>query len=45
MTIDMLGDEFLETVQMGDPISVREDGTVEVGNTSSRAESRSVRGT
>ena len=31
VTIDMLGDEFLETVQMGDPISVKEDGTVEVG--------------
>ena len=31
VTIDMLGDEFLETVQMGDPISVHEDGTVEVG--------------
>jgi predicted aconitase with swiveling domain len=31
VTIDMLGDEFLETVQMGDPIAVHEDGTVEVG--------------
>ena len=31
VTIDMLGDEFLETVQMGDPISIHEDGTVEVG--------------
>jgi predicted aconitase with swiveling domain len=31
VTIDMLGDEFLETVQMGDPISIQEDGTVEVG--------------
>ena len=31
VTIDMLGDEFLETVKMGDPIAVREDGTVEVG--------------
>ncbi len=31
VTIDMLGDEFLETVQMGDPISVHEDGSVEVG--------------
>ena len=31
VTIDMLGDEFLETVQMGDPIAIREDGTVEVG--------------
>jgi predicted aconitase with swiveling domain len=31
VTIDMLGDEFLETVQMGDPIVIHEDGTVEVG--------------
>ena len=31
VTVDMLGDEFLETVKMGDPISVHEDGTVEVG--------------
>jgi predicted aconitase with swiveling domain len=31
VTIDMLGDEFLETVQMGDPIAVHEDGTVEIG--------------
>ena len=31
VTIDMLGDEFLETVKMDDPISVKEDGTVEVG--------------
>ena len=31
VTIDMLGDEFLETVQTGDPITIREDGTVEVG--------------
>jgi predicted aconitase with swiveling domain len=31
VTIDMLGDEFLETVQMGDPIAIHEDGTVEVG--------------
>ena len=30
ITIDLLGDEFLETVQMGDPISIHEDGTVEV---------------
>jgi hypothetical protein len=30
-TIDMLGDEFLQTVQMGDPIAIYEDGTVEVG--------------
>ena len=31
VTVDMLGDEFLETVKMGDPIAVHEDGTVEVG--------------
>ena len=31
VTIDMLGDEFLNTVQMGDPIAIHEDGTVEVG--------------
>ena len=31
VTIDRLGDEFLETVQTGDPIAIHEDGTVEVG--------------
>jgi len=31
VTVDMLGDEFLETVQMGDPISIHADGTVEEG--------------
>ena len=31
ITIDLLGDEFLETVKSGDPISIKEDGTVEVG--------------
>jgi predicted aconitase with swiveling domain len=31
VTVDMLGDEFLETVQMGDPISIHADGTVQVG--------------
>ena len=31
VTIDMLGDEFLETVEMDDPIAIYEDGTVEVG--------------
>ena len=30
-TIDLLGDEFLETVKTGDPITIRKDGTVEVG--------------
>ncbi len=31
VTIDMLGEEFLETVQMGDPIIIHADGTVEIG--------------
>ncbi|MGK7960439.1 aconitase X swivel domain-containing protein [Crocosphaera sp.] len=31
ITIDLLGDEFLEAVKTGDPIVIREDGTVEVG--------------
>jgi predicted aconitase with swiveling domain len=31
ITIDLLGDEFLNTVKSGDPISIKEDGTVEVG--------------
>ena len=31
ITIDMLGDEFMEAVKTGDPISIKEDGTVEVG--------------
>ena len=31
ITIDLLGDEFMETVKTGDPIAIREDGTVEVG--------------
>lgn len=31
VTIDMLGDDFLETVKMNDPIVIHEDGTVEVG--------------
>ena len=31
ITIDLLGDEFLETVKTGDPIAIHEDGTVEVG--------------
>jgi predicted aconitase with swiveling domain len=29
--IDLLGEEFLEAVSTGDPISIKEDGTVEVG--------------
>ncbi len=31
ITIDLLGDEFLETVKTGDPIAIKKDGTVEVG--------------
>ncbi len=31
ITIDLLGDEFLDTVKSGDPIAIHEDGTVEVG--------------
>ncbi len=31
ITIDNLGDEFLEAVKTGDPIEIREDGTVVVG--------------
>jgi predicted aconitase with swiveling domain len=31
ITIDLLGDEFLDAVKSGDPISIKEDGTVTVG--------------
>jgi predicted aconitase with swiveling domain len=31
VTVDMLGDEFLDTVKMGDPIAINENGTVDVG--------------
>jgi predicted aconitase with swiveling domain len=31
ITIDLLGDEFMETVKTGDRIKISEDGTVEVG--------------
>jgi hypothetical protein len=31
ITIDQLGDEFLEAVNTGDPIAIHEDGTVEIG--------------
>ena len=31
VTIDLLGDEFLEAVKTGDKIKISEDGTVEVG--------------
>lgn len=31
ITVDLLGDEFLEAVKTGDPIKIGEDGTVEVG--------------
>jgi predicted aconitase with swiveling domain len=31
ITIDLLGDEFLEAVNTGDPIAMYSDGTVEIG--------------
>jgi len=31
ITVDLLGDEFLEAVKTGDPIAIHEDGTVEIG--------------
>jgi predicted aconitase with swiveling domain len=31
ITVDLLGDEFMEAVKTGDPISIQEDGTVVVG--------------
>jgi predicted aconitase with swiveling domain len=31
ITIDMLGDEFMETVKNGDALTIKADGTVEVG--------------
>ena len=31
ITIDQLGEEFMETVNTGDTIVIHEDGTVEVG--------------
>jgi predicted aconitase with swiveling domain len=31
VTIDMLGDEFLDAVQNGDPVVIHEDGSVDVG--------------
>jgi predicted aconitase with swiveling domain len=31
VTIDLLGDDFLDSVKTGDPIVIREDGTVEIG--------------
>jgi len=31
ITIDLLGGDFLDAVKTGDPISIKEDGTVEVG--------------
>ncbi len=31
ITIDLLGDEFMEAVKTGDKIKISEDGTVEVG--------------
>jgi predicted aconitase with swiveling domain len=31
ITIDLLGEEFLEAVKTGDPVTIHEDGKVEVG--------------
>ena len=31
ITIDLLGDEFMNAVKTGDKIKISEDGTVEVG--------------
>ncbi len=31
ITIDLLGDEFLKAVNTGDPVTIHDDGTVEVG--------------
>ena len=31
ITVDLLGDEFMETVKTGDKIKISEDGTVQVG--------------
>ncbi len=31
ITIDLLSDDFLESVNTGDPIAIHPDGTVEVG--------------
>jgi len=31
IAIDLLGDEFLDAVNTGDPVKIHEDGTVEVG--------------
>jgi len=31
IAIDLLGDEFLDTVKSGDQVSIKEDGTVETG--------------
>ena len=30
-TVDLLGDDFLKSVKTGDPITIKKDGTVEVG--------------
>jgi predicted aconitase with swiveling domain len=31
IAIDLLGDEFLDAANTGDPVSIHEDGTVEIG--------------
>ena len=33
ITIDLQVDAFLETIKSGDPLSIKEDGTVEVSST------------
>jgi predicted aconitase with swiveling domain len=31
VTVDLLGDDFLDAVKTGDKVTVHEDGTIEVG--------------
>jgi hypothetical protein len=31
IAIDLLGQDFLEAVNTGDPVKIHEDGTVEIG--------------
>jgi len=31
IAIDLLGQDFLDAVNTGDPVSIHEDGTVEIG--------------
>lgn len=32
VTVDLLGDDFLNTVKTGDSVKISEDGTVEIGS-------------